>query len=310
MPTSELITSIQGRGRLRIASERRDAVAKLPTDGRARTGPCLFLGGLLLGALVGLPLAMSNADSRSHQIGEDPGRSSSDAVEIDSNASRIFVELEGSSEDKLLLSAPNPAESLLRDRGHDDPSPTLEQLRTAMRLLTETLHENGLDGSAVLFPQWGFNYRGPAPDFELWVDVEVWPSAPGTLELLARRELFAYSLVEEDLGDDAPLGRVWLSDDVAYGHNAGPDPDEWVAIDFGNEMFLIRVFHSGSAVELIGRDEFVPNAFGLAQKLRSYGLSRESLAESQAFVTRPDLATLVRTALETRCTTVCGPITP
>ena len=206
------------------------------------------------------------------------------------------------------MTASNPADALLRDRAPGESVPSVADLERAAELLEGALSDQGLIGSVTIWPQWGLSYRGSAPSFSTWIDVEVWPSAEGTLELLAQRESFAYSLIEEDLPADSAVGSVWLSDHVAYGHNSGPDPDEWVAIDLGSQLFLVRIYHLGGSEQLLGRDGFIERAVEAVESFLSAGLSRSSIEEASAFRDHPELAEALSIALTTRCDSDCGPI--
>lgn len=200
------------------------------------------------------------------------------------------------------------AEALRRTRTPADQAPAPNEIRAALALIESALSERGAIGGAIFWPGWGFGYRGTAPGFQTWVDVDVYPSIDGSLELIARRELAAYSMVEEDLPPDTPAGRVWLGEGVAYGHNSGDDPDEWVALEIGSELFLVRVFHSGGLENLIGPDAFLPLALDLVEVLREVGMARDTLASSPAFQTDPLLGQKMLVALVTDCEDICGPV--
>lgn len=209
----------------------------------------------------------------------------------------------------LALSATNPgAAELRRDRTPADVAPTRDEIRIALELLQADLARRGLDGGLTLWPGWGFSYRGPAPGFPTYIDVDVYPAVEGTLELVARRELAAYSLIEEDLPPDTPSGRVWIGDGLAYGHNSGQDPDEWVAVVVGQEMFLVRAFHSGGADRLLGVEGFVAVARSVIEQVREVGLTGDAVASSPALASTPGLAAKMHVALVTRCEDICGPV--
>lgn len=200
------------------------------------------------------------------------------------------------------------AEALRRTRTPADQAPAPDEIRAALALIESALSERGAIGGTIFWPGWGFGYRGTAPGFPTWVDVDVYPSIDGSLELIARRELAAYSMVEEDLPPDTPAGRVWLGEGVAYGHNSGDDPDEWVALEIGSELFLVRVFHSGGLENLIGPDAFLPLALDLVEVLREVGMARDTLASSPAFQADPLLGQKMLVALVTDCEDICGPV--
>ena len=229
-------------------------------------------------------------------------------------------------EDPDAFFSANPTADVIRQRRADEPPPTEAELLEAIPLLEAALVDVGFDGVVTMFPQAGPSFGGTVPAFSAWldddfyrVDIDAFPTAPGLLRFLAERELFSYSLVEEDLPADTVIGSVWLGATVVYGHNGSENPDDWVpgqdigewaAFDLGDQLYLVRVNQrDGRTKQILGADVFLAAAAETIEAAQAAGLTRFPTSSHAAFLDSPEVAEMLTIAFTTSCKgAICGPI--
>ncbi len=185
----------------------------------------------------------------------------------------------------------------------DLPQPAELIAAESLVSLVDILGSAGYRGDIHVEPTSFILYRGGVPGVGVEMSFVASPVTAGCPENMARQQ--AAWNGNTNAAENLPAserGIVWLGDSTAYGLAAGPEPREWVVIQFDEECFVANFDHRSTAT-VLGVEAMMGVADDHSRALRALGLTtvEQHLSASRFAEADPGGASVFWTMFSTRC---------